>query len=225
MITLANERDLIFDLFEVCPQTIQMKSALLAYGCDKPFAMFYVQRNDSGKTKAILLNLDGRVVYVALPDADMHEIERFIQATASSTASYGAAVMKYIRRPSAICEGAHFNCRLTDVYKVMSRAFGKDAPDFDGWYVDMSHRIRHDAAASVLIAQEGRLLSSACALIDGENALLFAVSAFERRRGYGAFAVSSLCRYLSDRLDGEIMVCAKKSEYIEFYNKNGFTIL
>ena len=89
-------------------------------------------------------------------------------------------------------------------------------PDFDGWYADMSHRIRHKIALA-LENQKGALVFShitdTSAIISG-----IAVLPSERKNGVGTKLLSKGINSVSGR---KVFACTD-SATTDFYLKNGF---
>ncbi len=105
---------------------------------------------------------------------------------------------------------------LEELYKKLS--FGNDGdlslPDFCDFAADVSHRMRHSAAAAYLhtfgagLAFMGRRSCVICGVaVDGKF----------RGQGVGKRIVDELCRYAK----GDIFVCADKDN-TNFYKKCGF---
>ena len=111
------------------------------------------------------------------------------------------------------------------LYQVLSACQSPSffVPDFEPFYLDISHRLRHGTAAAVLLETDG--MPSACAIalaVTEKAALLTAVGVVPslRQKGMGKKAVESLCQMLGGR---RIFLFRHKSENREFYEKLGFS--
>ncbi len=95
-------------------------------------------------------------------------------------------------------------------------------PDFEPFYLDFSHRLRHGVAFASVVYQEGKLAAVAMApAVTEEIALLsgVAVAPLYRRRGYGTQAVEKLLEKLPSR---SFCVFRAEGENEAFYTSLGF---
>ena len=93
--------------------------------------------------------------------------------------------------------------------------------DFESWYVDVSHRIRHGAAKAVTLNINGEIISSGIfSSIYNNDAILTAVSTQSefRRMGYASALVSAM---VCD-IKGKVYLMRDKNKNEEFYKKLGF---
>lgn len=113
------------------------------------------------------------------------------------------------------CEIEH-NPPLSEIYEVLKSAFDID---FEAWYVDMSHRIRHGISAarqlgnSVLVIQHN---------LNGEALLSQIVTAPQgRNKGNASQLIRAVCAELSP--SAVFVLC--RDELTEFYTKVGFSLV
>lgn len=111
------------------------------------------------------------------------------------------------------------------LYRILSACESPSfpVPDFEPFYLDISHRLRHGTAAAVLLEVDGGPCACAIALAVTDNAaLLTAVGVVPsyRRKGMGKKAVESLCQMLGGR---RIFLFRHKNENQKFYEKLGFS--
>lgn len=106
------------------------------------------------------------------------------------------------------------NPALSEIYEILKSAFDID---FETWYVDMSHRIRHGISAarrienSVLVVQHN---------LNGEALLSqIATAPRFRNKGNAARLISAVCAELSPST--VFILC--RDDLIEFYTKIGFS--
>lgn len=146
---------------------MRLAAFLQAYGPGYPFALFWVQTDDSGRMTAALSRVDGQVTVCACEQADLEEVWAFLSAAgyesvlcpawvaqASSTRGVcrmeschamrlsGVPAVPEICEPAAICKEPS----LRQVYELL-RAAGEPLPQWEAWLPDVSHRVRHGAAA------------------------------------------------------------------------------
>lgn len=103
---------------------------------------------------------------------------------------------------------------LSDVYEIVSKGFDIE---FEPWYLDMSHRVRHGVSTCFVLEN-----SSACVLqhdINGE-ALISQVATFPEYRGKGLAGklIKEVCRRCED---SEVFVICE-DQLLGFYKKLGF---
>ena len=110
------------------------------------------------------------------------------------------------------------------IYPVLEACRGPyfPVPSFEPFYLDLSHRFRHGAAAGVVLEEAG--MAAACAVaaaVTEEAALLTAVAVRPefRRKGLGRKAVEQLGSHLPGR---EMYLFRAKEENQAFYAGLGF---
>lgn len=98
-------------------------------------------------------------------------------------------------------------------------------PTFEDFYVDVNHKLRHNAMRIYGIKENGILVAVAMTVAESDNgAVLGAVSCDPeyRKHGYG----SSIVKYISNRLIEEnkaVFLHRAKNANVSFYNNLGFT--
>ncbi|MDC0700639.1 GNAT family N-acetyltransferase [Clostridium sp. D33t1_170424_F3] len=200
----------------------RIRATAEAYGLDYPFARFWVQ----GEHAALCL-LDDVLVLDVQPGAEPEELASFVRMAGARTVlcaeeaarellfsvSVAGEIMalESIDAPEAACE---WNPSLREVHALLHDCESASfvPPEFEPFYLDLSHRIRHETAQTVGLRQNGRLASCAvCSACTEEAAVLSAVAVHPdfRRQGLGALAVRSLAASLHRqktyifRADGE----------------------
>ena len=171
MIRLIDQREVprLLSFCEGSPYGVRLAAFLQAYGPGYPFALFWVQTDDSGRMTAALSRVDGQVTVCACEQADLEEVWAFLSAAgyesvlcpawvaqASSTRGVcrmeschamrlsGVPAVPEICEPAAICKEPS----LRQVYELL-RAAGEPLPQWEAWLPDVSHRVRHGAAGFV----------------------------------------------------------------------------
>ena len=93
--------------------------------------------------------------------------------------------------------------------------------NFDSWYVDISHRIRHGAAKAFTLNMDEEIISSALfSSIYKKNAILTGVQTKPefRKMGYGSALVSAMCC----DFNGTVYLMRENGRNESFYKKLGF---
>lgn len=201
-----------------------------SYGCGYAFARFYVQKTDAGFITAILSFLDHDCTLSLTEKADRLELVSFLQAMGFSsllcpssfemdgTYTQGA-VMESRRRYDVQSGLAVFDSypELMDLYNFIDY----DKQNFESWYVDLSHRIRHGGAKAMTLQLNGIIVASGIlSSVTAQGAVLSAVRTKPefRRMGYG----SMLVRKLVAEAVGTVYLMREQGRNEAFYLQNGF---
>ena len=185
-----------------------------AYGSDVPFIQFYSDGEGS-----LLAIMDG-VGFFAPADIVTEEWTCFLAAhpsiqtihcplkAASAVATDNwsvrtGVVMRYggndiATPPEGVCRSPY----LPSVYALLSECFDGIQP-FDGWYVDVSHRVRHGCCRIACICDGENIVSAAMTVAETEDAAILgqvATAPTHRRRGFAAKCVNDLLARCKDKL-------------------------
>lgn len=207
----------------------KIRALLSAYGTKYDFCRFYVSED------VILCETDGSFVLSEIGGkfcsehveelAEFLSLHGFSEVFCSKALGAGLSEMLQCRVQSvnvmrfcgsaAECPDVEKSPPLDEVFTVLKTAFDID---YDRWYVDMSHRIRHNVASarklggSVLMIQHN---------INGEALLSQIATAPELRgRGGASRLIRSVCAELSEN---EVYVLCE-DRLLPFYRKIGFEI-
>ncbi len=218
-----------YDIVDI--YSVRILSLLNAYGCKYPFARFYRQLDDNDCVTAIFSVLDKDFTLSFNPNlADKEEIIEFISVIGFDTLlcseelhidipfDYGA-VMKSSKKIEIQCDYTEIDeyPYLFDLYNFIDY----DGNNFDSWYVDISHRIRHNSAKAVTLNYNDEIVSSAIfSSIYNNDAIITAVKTNPkfRKLGYGSALVSAMCCDIS----GDVYLMREKDKNESFYKKLGF---
>lgn len=214
----------------------RIQSAAGAYGLEEPFAQFWVQGE-----KAALCKLDDAMILDAAEDAGFEEIKDFVRMTgakklicsaeAAEQAGFAPVcrgqVMAY-RNTEKLGPPAGFelNPGLREIYALLCECATETfrPPEFEPFYLDLSHRIRHGAAVAAGIRQGDSLVSCAvCIARTAGKAVVSAVAVKpeQRRKGFGSAALTALISQLKQE---EIYIFRAQDENEEFYRSSGFAL-
>lgn len=211
--------------------SVRVLSLAQAYGFAYPFAKFYRQINDDMRVTAIVSVLDGDTVVSHLPEFDNDELADFFSFCGYSTllSDEKFAVSAPFSQGIVMANDKKFqlDCYYTDIndYPSLSELYNfvdYDGVDFNAWYVDISHRIRHNAAkAAEIVNENGEIVSSAVfASVYNGDAVLTAVRTDPqmRRKGCGGSLVSSMCCSVC----GTVYLMREADKNESFYKRLGF---
>ncbi len=201
------------------PQKI--RALYRAYGAGYDFCRFYRQNGNT-----FIAALDGDFI-LSEGDADHSELAGFFSACGFNSifcSERAAAELPfhtsyvYLMRytgGSAECSEIDRQPRLGEFFEILKTAFDIQ---YEPWYLDMSHRIRHGVSRCMLL--DGSTLTVQHN-INGE-ALLSQIAAFPQCRGKGVTKrlIRAVC---SELAPSEVYVLCEK-ELTEFYRKCGFEV-
>lgn len=214
------------------PFACRIFSQLLAYGTGERFLEHWVQLEDN-KPRAVISRMDGNITIFCENVND--ELLEFIEAVGYNTVfadkelfpQYwsGEVLMKFVRKPETeISDNIDFNPTIREIYSVLERCRGEDfeIPDFDSFYPDMSHRVRHNLSRILAYRLDGQAI--ACCMTSAETgncAIISGVACLSeyRGKGYASKLVAKIAEALSDR---DIFVFCRE-ELVGFYSGLGFS--
>lgn len=218
------ERELgALPLTGVEPQKI--RALCRAYGFEYDFCRVYAQGE-----RAFLSLLDGSAVLWAAQGADFGELADFLRMNGFSELFCGgeaarelsarlglaprqALLMRFDGRTQEF--PVDYSPQLSDVYAIVGQAFGME---FEPWYLDLSHRIRHGVSTAALAGRSALVIQHRA---NGE-ALLSQVATDLLYRGQGSASklILGVCAALSP--DRVFVLCERRLE--GFYARLGFTV-
>ena len=206
MIELIENEKQLNDYFALDIYAVRILSLLNAYGCKYPFARFYRQFNEEGVITAILSYLDNDVTVSFTETADTKELSEFLYTVGYSTVLCDELLFlpaKFesgaVMQTAKSIEVAVHNHAVVDEYPPLFDLYNfidYGEQNFDAWYVDISHRIRHGAAKAFTLNVNDEIISSAIfSSVYKKNAILTGVQTKPefRKMGYGSALVSAMC--------------------------------
>lgn len=241
MIRLLSETEipLLEQFCEGSPFGCKIAGLQKAYGLSLPFARFWIQTNESEQVTAAVSSLDGAAVLHWVDTADADELKEFLLACGCRTllceeraalALYGGCEQSgeiLLLRPSRMSEEEHQLALLDevpvrDVFSLLCDCGEQKPEQFEPFYLDVSHRFRHEALLTQGVISQERLI--ACALagsITETDAVLTAVAVHpeKRRMGVGSSMVKRLLYRLSPK---SVYVLCENERAIRFYQSLSF---
>lgn len=209
---------------------IRIMSLIRAYGCDYDFACFYRQLDENEMITAIISKLDGDFTLCFNSSADISELQEFFSVIGYSSVLTDSSfpftdnfdegiVMSTVKK----IELSHQYTEIDKFPKLMElfNFVDYDSLDFESWYVDISHRIRHGCANAYTLNVNGEIVSSGIfSSIYKESAILTAVQTAPefRHMGYGSALVSEM---ISD-IKGRVYLMREEALNEQFYKRLGF---
>lgn len=234
MIKKVTDENEIYDFNCDDIYSVRIKSLLAAYGTNYDFATFYCCYNGDNKKVSIISKLDNdfTVCYKDCDNEDFEEISDFINIIGYNSVltddrfifkenekyDTGAVMVteKKVEISLPYAEIDEFP-KLMDIYNLDDF----DNWDFEAWYVDLSHRIRHKTAKAYALKVNDEIVSSAIfSSIYNSNAILTSVQTDPvfRKMGYASALVSNM---ICD-IKGKVYLMREKEKNENFYEKLGF---
>lgn len=198
----------------------KIRALFLAYGGEYDFCRFFRQGN------TFLAALDGSFVIAEQPGADIEELAQFLALHGFTdifcSESLGQALipllsadftpvnlMEYAGGKGGALPG---DCSPSEVWRIIGSRFGIQ---FEPWYLDMSHRVRHGISRCI---SDGRAALVIQHELNGE-ALISQVSVLEEYERQGI--AGALLRQVSAAIPGKVQVVCEDS-LCGFYERCGF---
>lgn len=214
----------------------KIKASLIAYGTDFPFCSFWAQTKNN-KPTAFILKFEQTVFLSTLSNADYDELCEFLnvigfrhlQTEAGARVGINTLpskeynIMRFRQNNNQInCKEditAKFDPDLKNVYNILFFAKNRDLSyyDFNAWYADVSHRIRHGTAAAAIYNNHSAIIASHIA---SDSAVISGISTMPqfKNSGMGSIVLKQMCLYLNKRN----IFAACSNGIMPFYVKNGF---
>ena len=214
-------------------QAVRMLAVQQAYACAPVWRAFV---SDSGGTAVWY---DGQL-YVCGGDGEewalfaamdptvrcLHGDPAAAQAFAGRTG--GTVVTRTVLRPERLTVAADVEtvrqASPEALWQLLRAGFGDDAPEHDGFYVDVSHRMRHGWMQLRAVRQGETLLAAAVtvALCDGAAVIGAVATRPEARgRGYASACVTQLAQALTGQ-QRRVFLCPKNEYAAGLYASLGF---
>lgn len=205
--------------------SVKMKSLFRAYGTKYDFCQFYEQ-TENGDTAAYIVKFYSSATVFVKQQENLEELCGFLntigvsEITSNIQLELNVKAKKFLQLKLSMnsCDGCDLNPKFDD-YKLAHNLFSSDKSgninvgDFDDWYVDLSHRVRHNAAYIFV-----DISTAAVYLTDGKNLILNGIVAANKNKGYG----TKLIEKIKNSSRENIVFVACNEETMPFYLKNGF---
>lgn len=199
---------------------VRIGSFFNSYGVGYDFARFWVQYNGCEQTSLLFL-MDGCLTVICKTEAD-EELISFISALCIKSVLSNVNLplpneqrISVYRKGFSIDKAKAESVDYKEVYSRFSQSF--TMPQFDAWYVDICHRVRHFGA--VLCLDE---YAAACAAVNNSEGLITGISVKDefRRMGHGRRTIERI-----SALSGcsTMYVMCDCSDNERFYSSCGFT--
>ncbi len=209
---------------------VRIMSLIKAYGCNYDFACFYRQLDKNNNITAIISKLDNDWTLCLSSTADNNELKEFFSVIGYNTVLSDSSFKFSDNFDEGIvmssAKRVEFQAKYTELdrFPKLMELFNfvdYDTADFELWYVDISHRIRHGCANAYTLNVNDEIISSGIfSSIYNNDAVLTAVRTAPefRNMGYGS---SLVCEMLAD-IRGTVYLMREKEKNEQFYTRLGF---
>ena len=231
MIFAVNTIDEQKQMMKLCgksPFGCKIAAIAIAYGFDKKFACFWID----DKTETVYCMVDD-VMIIAGTVTNPAETKAFLDAIGvseifcavrnSEILNFMAAETGEVLKKKSVGIGemsGQSSVSIRDVYSLLEE--NEMCGEFETFYLDLSHRLRHQAAIAVTEYSENELIGTAVvSAITPAAAIISAVAVDEkfRRQGIGTGLMEKVENRLSDKM---LYVFKEKGKNEVFYKKLGY---
>ncbi len=231
MIYQATEQD--FENIPLKNCAIRIESLKLAYGLHTSFLRFYA--DGEGRLASIM---DGYVIFYS-PDGLPEEWESFFRLLPDIQTLYtdeetGRKIVKLFDLPYKSGDVMRLTKErgvttaletpaLEPLYDLLKRVFPEYTP-FNSWYVDISHRLRHNNCRIATILHNKQPIACAMTIAEGSSAVIIGGVATDKAyRGQG-LAQQCIEKLLAAIAQKTVFI-APVDDYAErYYTRFGFTV-
>lgn len=226
-----------------CPFRCKIVSLFNLYFNIGMFSGFWIQYNESNHVTSIICKFYATLIICAESNADFEELKSFIKNIGAECVLCGKNVacyfndkfrdygyiMKYsssiIRYPELGCELKSIT-EIKPIYDFLNSEpdSGFSNVDFESFYVDVSHRIRHNGSRIKGIYEYEKLVSCAFTTYETSNCAIIGavlVKSEYRNMGYGSKTVQKFIEILL-RENKQVYIFREKNKNEQFYKKIGF---
>lgn len=222
---------------------------ILSYGVGFDFSRLWIQTADESgggcKLTAVITDFYGNLAVFASDDADREELVTFkhvmkplgfISNIPIESEPCGA-VMRLLPGESCIAEPSKYEHSVVSSTEegrfdretfleyhdlLMKRNKTAAVSDFDEFYVDVSHRMRHKTAEYTLLQAEDIYVSTAAALVISDKSVFMgAIATREEYTGKGY--AKTLIKYICEKYRDKTIYLMCKYDKVAFYEKAGLS--
>lgn len=203
---------------------IKISSLYKAYGTENSFCDFWTQTDNNDDVTAIICKFYSAITVCALGNADVNEISQFLDVVGYSEVQSNASIKKDNQQFESVLLDTNGSAEIDysisiekakKCYFILNQYPEEIAlGDFDEWYVDISHRIRHKTAFII------NHINSTALCLNAEHGVLLngiAVDNQHKGTGLGKKLINEICKSTNG---GIFAICSK--ENLGFYQHLGF---
>lgn len=207
----------------------KIRANLSAYGCGFSFLNSWYQQNEQGEITAIIQKMETNLLMVATPNADFKEIKDFILVIGFSSIGATPEILTRLGFKFKEYQVLEFKGKgkeelppypnIKEVYCLLYIEKNQSIrpTDFEGFYADLSHKIRKGIAAAITLDDAVCVASH----ITESTAVISGVVVQKRSQNCGLG--SKLLNQMRGALGWRKIFVAAEEDVVTFYIKNGFS--
>ncbi|MCR4924745.1 MAG: GNAT family N-acetyltransferase, partial [Clostridiales bacterium] len=134
--------------------------------------------------------------------------------------SYGLVMQSIDRSNDYKSFNFTYDFDFKEIYTLVKSNFD-NIGDFEEWYPDISHRVRHNTCDIICISDDNQIVACAMRLFKTEKACIIGCVVTDKKYRNKGFA-TALVKKLSYNFDGDIYLFTEKEKNYELYKKSGF---
>lgn len=231
MISYCTECDFLLGLYATV-ETVKMQSLYKAYGKDCDFLSFWKQTEGENIGAVIMRFCDEITLYYC--GGNREELKEFLRflggsrifCSLNSAKKLSLNVIKKvnccIRNKERLKTEKGKTLTYNEIYNVLNSDTTGELilPQFNDWYVDFCHRVRHNTARYFSLFENSVIITA----YETENYAIIGGVATKpdfRNKGYASKNLTALCGILHSEDKKVLLLCSDKN--LKFYEKNGFS--
>lgn len=230
MITLVDDLKVLQSLPD-CFETVKIMSLVSCYGLETEFLLLYKQTDENGALSSVIMRFYNELTVFSDGNLDLAELKEFIDffgcGLFCKAELFESLKIKNFNRYCCMefageaIEQKSENLKYEKIYEILKNANSKDIilPEFDDWYVDFCHRVRHKKSRSFSIDKSGVAIT----IFETENSAVIGGVATEinsRNRGIARKNILGICDVLQKENKKIFLLCSE--ELLKFYVNLGF---
>lgn len=198
------------------PFACRIASLYLSYNPSLPFVDYWVIKDDeSGDVTGAVARSGTDFILCITENTDLDEISSFMRVAGATSVicsdkfeldlfGYKKSIGPILSRKSYESNPLEFEVKTPDIkeaYALIVKSADENfiPPDFDDFYVDINHKLRHNTMRMFGIYEDERLTSVAMTVAESENGAVIGAVACDpecRNRGYGSYIVNYITNTL-----------------------------
>ncbi len=203
---------------------VKISSLYKAYGTENNFCNFWIQTDYNDDITAIICKFYSAITICALDDADVNEISQFLDVVGYSEVQSNVLIKNGSQQFDSVLletngsEEIDYSISIeiaNKCYSILNQHPEEiSLGDFNEWYVDISHRIRHKTAFII------NYINSTTLCLKSEYGILLSGIAVDNQykgTGLGKKLIKQICKSTKG---GIFAICSK--ENLGFYLHLGF---
>ena len=222
------------------PFACRIVSLYNSYHPDLAFVDYWMTTDEHGVCNGAIARNGSNFILFLTPESDLKEISSFMRVAGATgilcsgeyaldfTSQQATGVIMKRNEPIPIEETDYEVCEpdIQSAYDLICKCADEnfEPPAFDDFYVDVNHKLRHNAMRLYGMKHEGRLAAVAMTVAESDDGAVLGAVACDpdfRRMSFGSMIV----KYITNRIVAEnktVFLHRAKNANAAFYNNLGF---